>query len=280
MSSETIDFAAEGLLDGLEGEQRADRLALLEHLARDGVPLHDLRRATANGTVMFLPTDRVLVGPARYTSAELAELGGVELEFLVSVRRAMGLPIPEPDEAVYSDAELQSARMVSVARAAGVTDEEIVDLVRVLGRGLSQAAEALRAIPFKHVIKPGISEHELAERYAQSVAGLFPLVDPLLSNLLMLHLRSATQSEVTNALERSGGRLPGSREVVVCFADLVGFTRLGELVEPEELGQLAARLEVLAAEVAQPPVKLVKRIGDAAMLASAQPEPMLDAALN
>jgi adenylate cyclase len=32
--------------------------------------------------------------------------------------------------------------------------------------------------------------------------------------------------------------------------------------------------------VAHPPVRLVKTIGDAAMLASAEPEPVLDAALN
>ena len=65
--------------------------------------------------------------------------------------------------------------------------------------------------------------------------------------------------------------LPGSREVAVCFADLVGFTRLGEEVAPEELGHLAARLEALAADAAEPPVKLVKTIGDAAMLTAPEP---------
>jgi adenylate cyclase len=68
--------------------------------------------------------------------------------------------------------------------------------------------------------------------------------------------------------------------VAICFADLVGFTRLGEEVPPDELGRLAARLETLAAEVAEPPVRLVKTIGDAAMLASVEPEPLLDAALR
>ena len=81
-------------------------------------------------------------------------------------------------------------------------------------------------------------------------------------------------------MEHSGVRLPGSREVAICFADLVGFTRLGEEVPPDELGRLAARLETLAAEVAEPPVWLVKTIGDAAMLASVEPEPLLDAALR
>ena len=52
---------------------------------------------------MYLPADRVIVGTERYTAAEVAEMTGVEEEFLVAVRRAMGLPIPEPDEPIYTD---------------------------------------------------------------------------------------------------------------------------------------------------------------------------------
>jgi adenylate cyclase len=279
MDIEHIDFAAEGLLDGLDGEARSERLALLESLAADGVPLNELRRSTASGTLMFLPADRVIGNGERYTAAEVAKLSSVDMEFLVAARRAMGLPIPEDDEPVYTTAELESVRMIETARAAGISDEDSLELLRVLGRGLSQAAESLRALPLKLVLEPGISEHELARRYAEATAQLYPLLDPLIRNLLALHLRQATEAEVVSALERGGGRLPGSREVAVCFADLVGFTRLGEEVPPDELGRLASRLEVLATEVAAPPVKLVKTIGDAAMLASAEPEPLIEAAL-
>src|SRR6185312_2452682 len=83
-----------------------------------------------------------------------------------------------------------------------------------------------------------------------------------------------------NALERSGGQLPGSREVAVAFADLVGFTRLGEEIPAEDLAHLALRLEQLAAESARRPVQLVKTIGDAAMLASPDPRALLSSALE
>jgi adenylate cyclase len=280
MSPAPIDFEAEGLLEGLAGQQRADRVALLEYLLADGVPLGELRRATANGTVAFLPADRVLVGDERYTAAQVAELTGVDEELLMAARRAMGLTVPEPDEAVFTEAELESARMVHVAHDAGISDEDIAELLRVLGRGMAQTAEVLRALPFKQVLKPGISEPELAFGYAQTAARLYPLVNPLLSNVLLLHLRTGTQAEIISALERGGGELPGAREVTVCFADLVGFTRLGEEVPPDELGRLAARLEALAADATAPPVRLVKTIGDAAMLASVEPQPLLDAALD
>ena len=51
MSAERIDFDAEGLLDGLQGPQRTERLALLSQLADNGVPLSELRRSTLAGTI-------------------------------------------------------------------------------------------------------------------------------------------------------------------------------------------------------------------------------------
>jgi adenylate cyclase len=280
MSGEQIDFESEGLLDGLEGEQRAERLTLLQYLAADGVPLTELQRATASGTIMFLPAERVIGGRARYTAAEIAQRGEVPEDFLIAVRRAMGLPIAAPEEAVYTEADLEAVRMRHVAHAAGISDEEILDLMRTLGRGLSQAAETMRTLTMRLVLEPGVSEHELAQRYAYAASQLSPMLGPLVTNLLNLHLRQMAQSEAINAAERSGGQLAGSREITVCFADLVGFTRLGEEVPPDELGRLAVRLEALASEVAVPPVRLIKTIGDAAMLTALEPVPLLDAALS
>jgi adenylate cyclase len=280
MSSGEIDFAAEGLLDGLEGVQRAERLALLRYLAADGVPLAELRRTTDSGTLMFLPAERVIGGRARYSAREIAQQTGTELDFLIAVRRAMGLPIPGPDEPVYTEGDLESVRMTEVFRAAGISDEEILDLMRTLGRGLSQTAETMRALTMRLVLEPGVSEHELAQRYAYAASQLSPMVGPLVTNLLTLHLREMAQSEALSAAERSGGQLPGSREIAVCFADLVGFTRLGEEVPPDELARKAVRLEALTSEVIDAPVRLIKTIGDAAMLTSLEPEPLLDAALT
>jgi adenylate cyclase len=108
-SAQPIDFQAEGLLEGLEGAQRAERLVLLEELAAEGVPLSDLRRTTATGTIVYLPADRVIVGTERYTAAEVAELTGVEEAFLIRLRRAMGLPISDSDEPVYTAAGSSAA---------------------------------------------------------------------------------------------------------------------------------------------------------------------------
>ena len=68
----------------------------------------------------------------------------------------MGLPIPAPEEAVYTDADLEVARLTAPVRAAaGITDEELLELLRALGRGLSQAAETMRALPLRSCCEPG-----------------------------------------------------------------------------------------------------------------------------
>jgi adenylate cyclase len=254
--SSAIDFEAEGLLDGLDEQHRRERLALLRQLAADGVPLAELRRHSIDGTVLFLPAERVLSAGQRYTATQIAEQTGVDLDFLISIRRAMGLPIPAADEAVYTEDELESVQMTSAFGEAGVSEEEILELTRVLGRGLSQAAEAMRAVVLRLVLEPGVSEQELAQRYAAATSELSPMLGPLIANLLTLHLRQMAQGEAINAAERSGGQLPGSREIAVGFADLVGFTRLGEELAPEELGRLSARLEALTSEVVELPVRL------------------------
>ena len=80
--------------------------------------------------------------------------------------------------------------------------------------------------------------------------------------------------------ELAEGRLSGSDEVTIAFADLVGFTSLGESLEIEQIGQLTGRLFELASEAARPPVRLVKMIGDAAMFASREPVPLLEAVVG
>jgi adenylate cyclase len=274
-----VDFGREGLLDGLDGHERAERLMLLEQLFGDGAPMQELRRYTAEGTLVFLPAERVIAGRERYTAAEVAELAGAEVGFLLAARRAMGLPVPGPDEQEYIEADLEALRTAGVARAAGISDEGILELMRTLGRGLSQSAEVMRALALRLVLEPGVSEHDLAQRYAHAASQLAPLLGPLIADLLTLHLRQMAESEAISAAERAGGHLPGSCEVTVCFADLVGFTRLGEEVPPDELSRLAVRLEELVSEVCDPPVRLVKMIGDAAMLTSVEPRPLIDAAM-
>jgi adenylate cyclase len=88
------------------------------------------------------------------------------------------------------------------------------------------------------------------------------------------------RSYAVAAAEQGQDALPGAQEVAVCFADLVGFTRLGQEIAPDELGRVAELLTLAALEVIEPPVRLVKTIGDAVMFVSSDARALVFAALD
>jgi adenylate cyclase len=276
----SADFAAEGLLDGLEGDARAARERLLQRLHDDGVRLDELRAAVDEDRLLLLPAERLIGGAAKYTMREVADRTGLTIEFLQALRRANGIPVPEPEAVAFTDADLESSRSVHKFLEAGLDDEALLAITRVLGRGLSQAAELMRSTTLALVLEPGTPEDELALRYAEAASAFTPMTVEVLGPLLGLHLRHAVRTEVLSAAEREDGRRPGAREIAVGFADLVGFTRIGEEVPPDELGAVANRLEELAAERVAAPVRLVKTIGDAVMLVSPDAPPLLAATLD
>lgn len=278
--SDAPDFEAAGLLEGLEGDARDERLALLEYLFDEGNSLEDLRRASDEGALIFMRADQAIGGSGRLRADEIVERTGIELDYLYALRRATGLPVPDDDSRVYTDSDVRAAELAVQAEQAGLPREDILDLTRVLGRGLSQAAELMRTMTLKLVLEPGLSERDLAIRYAEAASRLGPMTGPLVDHMLRVHLRQMARNEAISALERIDGQLPGSREINVAFADLVGFTRRGEEVPADELGRLAARLEELAVERTTSDVRLVKTIGDAAMLTAGDPGSLLDVTLS
>ncbi len=275
-----IDFEADGLLEGTEGSAREARLELLRELAEDGVPIEELRRAVAEDRLVLLPVERVLAGPGpRYTREELAEKAGVPLEFLQAQWRALGMPEPEAGEKAFGESDLESAKRVKVLRDdLGIPDDELLAVTRVIGMNMSQLAAASRGLGQRVFSNPGDTELEVAKRFATVVEGLGPLLTPTLEYVLQLHMREQIRHDVFGDREISEG-VESGREIAVAFADLVGFTKLGERLDPAEIGALTDRLGELAGDVARGPVRLVKLIGDAAMMSSNDPEALLDAAL-
>jgi adenylate cyclase len=156
----------------------------------------------------------------------------------------------------------------------------MMEVTRVLGRGLSHAAEAMRAVALKRALRPGATEDELAYDFADAATRLMPLTEPMVSQMLRLHLRNLVRNELVSAAEREAGSLPGARHVNVGFADLVGFTRLGEELPADELGRVANRLDELAADTIRPPARLVKTIGDAAMIVSGDARSLVSTGLD
>jgi adenylate cyclase len=275
-----IDFEAEGLLEGLKGSDREARIGLLRELDADGVGLEELREAVQQNRLALLPVELVLSGEGpSYTPREVSELSGVELDLLQELFRAMGLPRVDPDEPGLDEHDLASAKRLRAFREAGISDEDIVDMARVMGMAMANIAEGTREVLRRALIHPGDDERAVALRFAMSARILGPEVASVIQYILNRQLRDQIRRDVMAA---GGGFGPesGGTQICVCFADLVGFTKLGERLPGEELGRVAGRLAELASEAAEPPVRLIKLIGDAAMLISPDAVALLDAALR
>ncbi len=120
----------------------------------------------------------------------------------------------------------------------------------------------------------------MALRFAELADQLTPAFAPILVAGFKAHLRDSVQRGVLGLAELEAGDIAGAQDIAVCFADLVGFTRLGGQVEVGELGTVAGRLASLATLLTRAPVRLVKTIGDAAMFVSPEPAPLVEVALK
>jgi adenylate cyclase len=275
-----MDWEAEGLLDGVQGErERQARLGLLDALHADGVPVEELRRAVAEDRLVLLPVEQVLTSQARYTAREIAEESGLGLDFLMAGRRALGLPVPAPDERVLDERDLEVARVARLYREAGFPDDEALEVTRVLGHGMARYAEAVRSLVAQTFIEAGADEATLGQRYADVARELLPLAAPAMELVFALHLRQVLRNDAISREQLASGRVGEAHDTTIAFADLVGFTALGETVPVEELGGVAGRLWRLAGEVVGPPVRIVKQIGDAVMLVSPDPSEMVECLL-
>ncbi|MBJ7329569.1 MAG: hypothetical protein JHC95_06705 [Solirubrobacteraceae bacterium] len=268
------------LLDGLEPDARASRRRLIYRLTDRGVPEQTIREAAATNTLTALLAAQALGGMPVYTAEDIARITGMDLDFVLSVRRASGLPVRGEDDVAYYEQDLEAMRDVKRMRDVGLSDDRLLDVVRVLGRSLSQTAEAMRQISLELVLEPGDDEEQLALRWEAVAEALLPLVGPSVERLLRLHLRDIFATEALLPDDREAGMLPEARPVAVCFADLVGFTRLGEELPATELGAVADRLVQLAEHVVSEDVRFVKTIGDAVMFVGGDVDAMLEAAFS
>src|SRR3954464_11520830 len=101
-----MDFEAEGLLEGLEGEDREARERLLEQLSEDGVSDDELKKAVEEQRLALLPVERALGAHKSLTAEDVAERAGVSVDFVKRHRRALGLPQTENGERAFSEEDV------------------------------------------------------------------------------------------------------------------------------------------------------------------------------
>jgi adenylate cyclase len=262
------DFAAAGLLEGLADPERAARIGLLARLHADGCSIDELLAATAEDRLALLPVERLLRRRRRYSMLEGARAAGLDDDFAERNHRSIGLPLPGPDEPVYDDDQVENLKVLRTMVESGIAEDDVHLLGRVLGQASHRTAQAIVDVLARALLRPGDTEAELAVRLADFAEAMLPFLNRLTGAVLRLHLLDVVQREAVVRLERDTGRLEGARVMTVAFADLAGFTALSDRLALEELGRVARRFEDLVVAAAHGPVRLVKVLGDGAMLVS------------
>jgi adenylate cyclase len=276
--SSSIDYEAEGLLDGLDSDARAARIELLEDLEGAGVEAEELRAAAREGRLALLAVERVLTGSDSYTPDQVAELSGVPRELLDRQWQALGMAVS--DDRIQTADDLEAAKRLRTYLDAGLDPDALTEMARVMAMSMSQVAAANRQMVGAVIAAPGNTELDVARGGKALTEALIPMVGPTLEHIFKLQLREQLRHAAVDMEALRGGQIESSERMAIAFVDLVDFTGLGERLAPEELGQVTGRLGQLAGEVARGPVRLVKLIGDAAMLASPDTGALVDATLD
>ncbi|WP_431236259.1 adenylate cyclase regulatory domain-containing protein (plasmid) [Mycolicibacterium psychrotolerans] len=259
-----------GLFEGLQAGACEERAELVLWLLGHGFSIDQICNSFSP---MLLPANRLIGDDGTVVSLrQVAQSSGVNPEFLQDLQRAIGLVrVEDPDAAVLSRADAESvvnaARLVDI----GIDAAWIVVIVRQLMEGLTGAAVTMRRAALQALLSPGASELELARAFEEFTRKAKPLLVPMMDELLRVALRHSYETEAINAVERASGTVPEARDVAVAFADIVGFTRLGEKMAPADLSLVAVRLADLTRDIVVRPVQFVKTIGDAVMMVCADP---------
>jgi adenylate cyclase len=275
----TADVDIETLLGGLADDARRDRAELIGWLLDCSFTVDQV---AASPTPMMLPANRAMGDQDVYVSTrEMARLSGIKLELLQQLMRAAGLPrIEDPDAVEVPLVDAQAVAHAKYLLDIGLDAAEAVAAVKVLTEGFARFAAMMREPAFRLLVKPGASEIDIAKAAEALAQAAIPHAGAMLESLLRVQYRRMFEAEAIGVAERAAGALPGARQVAVAFADLVGFTHLGEMLAPEKLERVARRLAELAQDVAVSPVGFVKTIGDAVMLVSADTARLIEAILE
>lgn len=240
-----------------------------------GIPQAVIERAVERGDPEGAIFDAVLmpsIGERTVTPAEIERQGGLRVGGLQALIGAFGLRPPAPDEPAFSPEEARV--FVELGRLDDIWPLEFdVRLGRAWGPLLARAAQAATQL-FRHHAEPRLRADDtdrLAGLRAVNSAfeRLLPLADTVLLGVYRRCVEHVLAQEAVTEVEASSGThaLPGEVNVAFLFCDLKDFTAFADAEGDEAAMEAVDRFfETVALEQGED-ARLMKSLGDGAMLA-------------
>jgi len=282
-------WIAQGLIPQHDGDftpAAIGQARVVAKMRERGHSLKEIRRATEDGKLAFgfleelFPTD-----PQRHSVREAARETGIE-EALVT-RLISGLGITPEHSGTVSEDELQLLRYVAAVLDTGFPLVALLQLVRVYGQAMARVADAEVRLFHLYVHEPlmrsGSTGVETAEQMEAISRRVLPLAGPVLDQIHQRYLQFFVEQDVVGHMESDldGTAVDlGRMRVAIAFADLTGYTRMteeeGELTAVDAVERFVEAVEATLPDDA----RVIKTIGDEAMIIGADPSALTDWAVG
>jgi adenylate cyclase len=264
---DTEEFEAAGLYDPAAPDA-LERLALLEHLVAQGVPIDAMQKADAIGSLHSAASDSTVRPGERRTIEQVADAAGISVDLLRRVVIAAGIRVADDD---FRDADEQTFRLFAVG-AQLFGDEPLLRFTRVMGTALAGIADAAISLFLVAVEDPMLrqgSDPVTRAKAVESATAALEEIPQVLDGLFRGHVELAIRRQRASTAYDAG---PGAFRLAIGFVDLVGFTPLTQGIAPVALAELIEGFEMTAHEiVSERGGRVVKHIGDEVMFAAVDP---------
>jgi adenylate cyclase len=266
---DAADFERLGVYDPAAPDA-VDQLRLLAFLAQHGASEDELVAAAATGRLGGLATELAIRGGAATIGFDvLAQRASISREEATRLWMALGFADPDAVPPRLTNAEVEALQsLVGVAQEL-FGEQTTLGIARVVGNTASRLAEAIVDSLRVEYEAPRLAA---GDDYSDVIAYFAGLVNRELDLFLAAFravLRRHIQVVASGRWSFDPDARTARRELVVGFVDVVGYTALSRTMLPRELSQLLDRFETIVADaVSRRSGRLVKLIGDGAMIAS------------
>ena len=211
---------------------------------------------------------------------QAAEFSGLDLDWIIRTRRALGIAIGDPDDVTLTDATSRRFKLNRTMRESGLPETRQISIYRALGAAMARYTDALRRSSTEALLVHGGTEYDISQRFRTWMDIAMPAFGPSL-RVHRAHPSARAHAPGHPTFEESAGRAAEDH-----CPDRGGVRRRGRL-HPARARSCRRRSSARSRSarrrrmaVAKPPVRLVKSIGDALMLVCPEPEPLVVAALT
>jgi class 3 adenylate cyclase len=284
MSSEPHDLSDDDLvalgLSDPDAPNASERLVLVRMALERGATIDEIRGAIAEGRLHALAAVRLIEGGTeRLTLPEAATRAGVPEAFARRIWRALGLAEPEEGARPCSELDVEVFKLVAMLHG-DLGEDATMQIARTMGAALARLADAEVAASRARLEAPlragGHGDLDVAHEFMRIAMELVP-ASAFLIDVVHRHQLAATGRRY--ALWGVAPTEESTTDAVVGFADLVGFTALGQHLEAADLDRLVVTFEERAlAAATRPRARLVKLIGDEAMFVAGDAHDAVDIA--